>query len=126
MVKDNSRAESLSFPMRVVFYKEGEDFIAHCLEFDLVGHGSTQEAALELLSEAISIQVEETLQSGNSENLFSPAPGEFFRMFAAGKPSHHRAVGELNINFQNIEVTGIEQRDYIENDHHEDECVTVC
>ncbi len=40
----------------VVLYEEEGEWVAHCLEFDLVGCAATREAALELLSEAIFAQ----------------------------------------------------------------------
>lgn len=69
-------------PLRVVFYREDEAWIAHCLEFDLVGDGDTREAALQSLAEAIGLQLEASVEHDNPRNLFRPAPGEFFQMFA--------------------------------------------
>ena len=68
--------------MRTVFYKEGGAWIAHCLEFDLIGDGPTKRKALKSLSQAIAIQLEESVKHNNPANLFTPADGEFFRRFA--------------------------------------------
>lgn len=35
----------LRVPLRCVFYREQSQWIAHCLEFDLAGHGTTKEKA---------------------------------------------------------------------------------
>jgi hypothetical protein len=73
--------------IRIVFYRDGDDdsiWIAHCLEFDLMGHGSTQSQALNDLSIAISIQIDCSLESENMANLFCQAPPEFQLMYARG------------------------------------------
>ncbi len=75
----------LRTPVRVLFYRDGGNWIAHCLEFDLVGHGRTRNAALKLLSQAIAIQMEASLKHRNPRNLFTPADGKYFVMFAAGR-----------------------------------------
>ncbi len=59
--------------LHIVFYKEDDAWIAHCLEFDLAGDGKTKEDAVSSLNESIAIQVDETLRSGNLDNLFFPA-----------------------------------------------------
>lgn len=75
----------LRVPLRVVFYREGAAWIAHCLEFDLIGDGATRNDALEALSDAIVLQVEASLRHDNRANLFSPAEGKYFEMFAEGQ-----------------------------------------
>jgi hypothetical protein len=84
----------LRVPLRVVFYSEDGEWIAHCLEFDLLGSGATKRLALECLADAIRLQVDESIRHDNPRNLFSPAGGEFFEMFAAGQEV---AEGELRI-----------------------------
>src|SRR5271157_2796597 len=79
-----SQSSKFRVPLRVVFYREGESWIAHCLEFDLVGDGPTQEQALDLLSDAIALQTQASIEYKNLANLFSPADGEFFRKYAEG------------------------------------------
>ena len=84
----------LRVPLHVVFYPEDEEWIAHCLEFDLLGSGLTKQDAVESLAEAIRLQVDESIRHDSPRNLFSPADGEFFEMFAAGREI---AEGELRI-----------------------------
>ncbi len=69
---------------RVVFYKEDGEWVAHCLEFDLVGNGATQDEALALLGKALEIQVEQSIKFNNPANLFRPAESKYFRLFFAG------------------------------------------
>jgi len=91
---------SFHIPLRVVFYKEDGDWIAHCLECDLIGHGATREAALECLTEAIVLQLEFSIEQDNIDNLFRPAPAEFFAKFATGKGS---AVRNLQLCLERLD-----------------------
>ena len=75
----------LRISLRVIFYKEGKLWIAHCLEFDLMGHGRRKKDAFGMMAKAISVQVATSIKHNNPRNLFSPADGKFFAMFAAGK-----------------------------------------
>jgi predicted RNase H-like HicB family nuclease len=106
-------------PLRVVFFREGGDWVAHCLEFDLAGDGATKEDAFQVLVDAIAIQLEATIQHDNPKNLFSPAPAEFLEMFAAGSDI---AVANLSIclerlgqtGYRALVVEGVETREYAE------------
>ena len=72
----------LRIPLRVVFYQDEGDWIAHCLEFDLLGDGPTKEEAARQLEKAIATQFECFLENRDINNLFCPAPAEIQRMFA--------------------------------------------
>ena len=129
--KNKDQLETLRVPLRIVFYKDDDTtVVAHCLEFDLIGHGDTHEQAIESLCNAINIQVEETLETGNVENLFNPAPGEYFRMFAAGQSSQRvgKAVGEVKIKIHhigNMDFNEVDGREYVGSDQHDDMCAAV-
>ncbi|MEO0531163.1 MAG: hypothetical protein AAF266_11410 [Planctomycetota bacterium] len=84
-------------PLRIVFYEESGSWIAHCLEFDLVGDGSEPTAALEVLMAAIETQLAWSLENNDPSLLFSPAPRECEVMFAAGTDV---AEGELQIGLE--------------------------
>jgi predicted RNase H-like HicB family nuclease len=102
----------LRMALRAVLYREAEFWVAHCLELDLIGHGETKEAALLLLSEAIAAQIEATAEVGNLRNLFTPAEGRFFAMYAAGKDV---LVGELVVQPVNhLTVEGVTAREFSE------------
>ncbi len=98
--------KQLRIPLRAVFYKENEFWIAHCLEFDLVGHGLTRKKAMDMLADAITLQVKASIKHKNPNNLFSPAEKKFHLMFAAGRP---RAVAALE--FEPMEYITIESMD---------------
>lgn len=110
------KTKTLRLPLRVVFYKEEDHWVAHCLEFDLIGTGVTRRNAIASLSDAIHIQVSESLEHGNVHNLFSPADGRFLEMFAAGRDV---VEGELQLKLEPIDSLVIERtesREYSEGD----------
>src|SRR6266849_3907736 len=101
-------------PLRAVFYKEGGNWIVHCLEFDLAGHGTTRKAAMKMLVQAIGLQLDASLKFRNSRNLFTPADGKLFAMFAAGRDI---AKGELKVELtplmeDDLEIEGIQIREF--------------
>src|SRR4051794_21113549 len=110
----------LRIPLRVVYYRDDGAWVAHCLEFNLMGDGQTQTAALKELDAAISLQVEATLESGNWSNLFNPAPGKFLEMFAAGKDVAH---GELHIQGDELEISELSAREYLGNEVNDLACI---
>lgn len=107
----------MRLPIRVVFYKEESDWIAHCLEFNLIGDGSTKQEAIDELCEAISLQIQATIEFNNPANLFRPADGKFFEMFAAGE---NVAIGEVQLQkrvapryVDSYEIEDCQYREYI-------------
>ena len=102
----------LRIPLRIVFYKESGRWIAHCLEFDLVGDGRTRDAALRLLSKAITAQILAFRKYNNLRNLFTPADGKYFEMFAAGKDvTTGEIVGQVPAELPMI-IQPVETREY--------------
>ena len=113
--------KTLRTQLRIVFYRDEDQWVAHCLEFDTIGHGETKSKALDMLFQACMIQITESFASGNMKNLFTPADPEFFAMFAAGR---NIAVRELSANISiediesdnPIEIEGMEAREYSGNE----------
>lgn len=108
--------KTFRIPIQVVLYREEDQWIAHCLQFDVCGHGDTKRDAFLLLAEAITIQVEQAIEHKNLKNLFSPADGKYFQMFAAGK---NITKGELKMNFVPVDSVILEEpeaREYCEDD----------
>jgi hypothetical protein len=97
-----SQPNKLRIPLRVVFYREADSWIAHCLEFDLIGDGPTKEAALDCLNKAIAIQFDASKDFDNGANLFTPADGEFFQRYAAGIDISH---GELVVRLEDFQLS---------------------
>lgn len=102
----------LRIPLKAVLYKEEQRWVAHCLEFDLLGDGDTRHDAFQSLSQAIITQVKASLKHKCMASLFTPAEGKYFKMYAAGKDI---ATGELQVSFQPIEsvtLENLEAREY--------------
>jgi len=99
-------------PLRIVLYREGVDWIAHCLELDLVGHGRSKGAASIKLGEAIEAQLLFCIENRDKSRLFHPAPAEFYEMFASGKDV---ATFELQLSehLHGLMVEGVTAREYV-------------
>ena len=106
----------LNVPIRVVFYRDDDQCIAHCLEFDLLGNGKTKREAAESLGQAIAIQVEQTIRSGNVKNLINPAPPEYWQKYAEGR---NVADGDLRIiaHYDELEIPSEDFREYSDCDY---------
>lgn len=109
-------------PLRVVFYKEDGDWIAHCLEFDLLGDGATQETALDMLSEAIGLQINFAIEHDSLKSIFTPAESKYPLMFAEGK---NVATAELHLEIEGVEAGLSEAREYQDDSHDAIESQTV-
>ena len=73
---------SFSMTLRVLGYREGTDWVAHCLETDLVGYGKNFNAALNELMELTEMQVSFALQTKRPNLLDHPAPPEIFEQYS--------------------------------------------
>jgi len=56
--------------------------VAHCLEFDAVAVEDTPEKAILLLKELIDDLMSEAIKDGTVDELFHPAPAEYWKMLA--------------------------------------------
>ena len=77
--------KKLRIQLRSVFYKEGELWISHCLEMDVMGHDKSKMKAFLKMQDAIGIQLASSLRHDNRANIFMPADAKFFEMYMAGK-----------------------------------------
>ncbi len=111
----------LRLPLRAVLYREGDLWIAHCLEMDLLGDGPDQEKALNSLSQAIVTQLQACIKHDNVAGIFCPAEAKYFRMFAAGKDA---VVGapriEAPTELDDLTIERVEAREYSEADSDSD------
>ncbi len=107
-------SETLRIPLRVIFYREGDRWIAHCLEFDLLGDGDTRQEAFRSLDTAIHVQIAVSLKYNNPANLFTPAEGKYHQMFAAGKAP--TCKGEFVLSIAPVGNVVIEEPEYREYD----------
>ena len=78
----------IQVPMRVVLYPSSDDpktWIAHALDFDIMGHGSSQKAAVTMLNQALAETVLFRLQHNLPPIEIVPAPEEVWKLaFKAG------------------------------------------
>jgi len=64
--------------IRVLVYKEGKKFVAHALELDLLGYGSTEQEAHTELQETTVAQLSFAAFMMKPEMVSHPAPSEYF------------------------------------------------
>jgi hypothetical protein len=121
--------KQLRIPLRLVLYREGEHWIAHCLELDLVGDGATHEEAVRMMCDAIFTQLNSCVKHKAPHALFSPAEAKYFEMFAAGKDI---AVAELLVSLterplDSVTIGDVEAREYSDSlDTAESDSNLVC
>jgi predicted RNase H-like HicB family nuclease len=72
--------------LRVIIYQDNGDWIAHCLEMDLVADGETPMKAIQQLRTTIDFQISSVLLTGNLESLFSRAPSDIYALFESSIP----------------------------------------
>lgn len=112
-----SKMQKLRIQLRAVFYKEDDLWFAHCLEMDVMGHGSDKIKAFQMLNGAIDEQIRMSLGNHNPANIFQPADGRFFAMYAAGTDSI-QGVCEVPIKVvaqrkaENVEIQNVEAREF--------------
>jgi len=105
----------VSVEIRVVLYREHDLWVAHCLEFDVIGSGETKDEAFRMLAEAIAIQIEHSIQHDNPGNLFRPADSETFQRFAMGVKFDCNSYA-VKLHFANFDISGCSAREYHEED----------
>lgn len=83
--------------LNILIYKENHDWIAHSLEFDMMGISpiSAENAVDELISLMI-VQIDFAIKNNNFDNLLTPAPKEFWKKRLFAKKSSYRKLKELN------------------------------
>lgn len=71
--------------LRGVVYREGQWWIAHCLEMDVVAEGDTPLEAITSAIELCGVKIDEALRDGSVRSIFRPAPPEIWELFARAK-----------------------------------------
>ena len=78
--------------IRVLIYKEGDKFVAHALELDVLADGATEKAAKKELENLLENQLSFASCVGKPEMVHFPAPQEYFDRWE--KASHARLTGK--------------------------------
>ena len=84
-MKKQKNMNEAAFSVNILIKKEGDLFVAHCHELDIVVTGKTiAEAQNEIIS-LISAQIEYAFNNNNLEYLYHPAPPEVWNEFFSCK-----------------------------------------
>jgi hypothetical protein len=67
---------------RAIAYREGGEWIAHCLDLDIVSAEGSREGAVAALAEAMALQLAYAREHDNFAHLFRPAPEEAWQKLA--------------------------------------------
>ena len=78
--------------LRAMIYPEGSEWVAHCLDLDVVETGDTVEVAMSALAEAVGTQLWYAREHDNFAELFQPAPLEAWQRLGAILGGPHRTL----------------------------------
>ncbi len=81
-----AQAPHPAFNLDVLLYREDGQWLAHCLQLDLVEAGSTPEQAETAPADVIRAHIEYALADDDMQHLFHPAPPEYCHQFWAADP----------------------------------------
>jgi hypothetical protein len=73
--------QSTSLTVNILAKKEGDLWVGHCLELDIVTTSDTQEAMKKDMEDLIAAQVEYAFANDDLAHLFRPAPMEVWEEF---------------------------------------------
>ncbi len=74
----------MTSPLRVVVFKDGDIFVAQCLEIDVSAQGTSHEDAMKRLKAALRAEEAEAKQAGKDLSELGPAPKAFHAIYQAG------------------------------------------
>jgi len=81
-----------NFYLRVLGYKEDNEFVMYCLEMDLKGYGKTEKEALSDLTDLIKMQVSFAIQKKEPNLLWFPAEPKYFMLYEQLKEQYLRTL----------------------------------
>lgn len=71
-----------SVKLNVLLYEEDGEWIAHCLQMDIVTSSVNQSVVIEEILDLIQAQVEYAIDNNNMDNIFKSAPAEDWERLA--------------------------------------------
>jgi predicted RNase H-like HicB family nuclease len=80
------------FNLDVLLYRDDGEWVAHCLQLDLVEAGATADEAEESLAGVIQHHIQWALEDDDMEHLFHPAPAEVWKKFFTAEPQGFREI----------------------------------
>ena len=70
--------------LRAIFFKEDDQWVAQCIEYDIGAQGASQREAEDRLKVAIATHIEESiLRTGEAFKGIDPAPAHFHKLWDA-------------------------------------------
>ena len=87
--------EELTLELHCVVYEEGDDWLAHFLECDVVSFGESPQAAMAAACEALDTLLDYAFQRGDLRPVFRPAPYRFWQMFNEAKRIPGPRMGKI-------------------------------
>jgi predicted RNase H-like HicB family nuclease len=101
---------ALNVSLHGVVYRDGDFWVSHCLELDIVGQGKTSQEAFENGMEMCMVQLDDALAVGDLESVIRPAPPEYWALFyRAGGPrlgDHAARKPVESVEFRELCPTG--------------------
>jgi predicted RNase H-like HicB family nuclease len=79
-------------------------WVAHCLETDLVSQGNDPAHALEMIAEAIELVARQNIEKGRPPLVYRNAPVEVYRMFESAKDIATKIL-KISSNYVQNEIT---------------------
>ena len=79
------KAKDPKLDLRGVVYREGDAWIAHCLELDIVAEGPNAEAAMNDLLDLCAFQIDTAIENNDLESIFRPAPAKYWNLFYSAR-----------------------------------------
>jgi len=81
----STKGNARSFFVNIFIKKEADEFVAHCLELDLVATARTDKQVRSDIIDIVMAHIDYALYNDNLENMFHPAPKEIWEEFYACK-----------------------------------------
>jgi len=72
--------------LRGIVYREGDAWIAHCLELDIVAEGETSQGAIQATLDLCVFQIQTAIDNSDLESVFRAAPAKYWNLFYSGVP----------------------------------------
>jgi hypothetical protein len=96
MLVEVTMRKTISMVFNILAKKEGESWIAHCLELDIVATAQSLETVKGEMKDLILAQVDYAFSNDNLENLYRPAPAEVWKAFYQCQ-SRNQVEDKINI-----------------------------
>jgi hypothetical protein len=80
-LKKKPKKAGLRLALRCVAYPEGRQWLAHCLELDIVAEGPTVARAVNDLIDLCELQIHVASEEGDIESVFTAAPPEIWKLY---------------------------------------------